>query len=71
MRAWKCKQVVDFDKSTPTMKEERNRTLLHQMKLSIIFLLGYIGAQLDFTQVMTLNKKKRVVIRNWIMSPHT
>ena len=37
MRAWKCKQFVDFDKSTPTVKEERNRTLLHQTKLSIIF----------------------------------
>ena len=22
---WKCKQVVDFDKSTTTMKEERNK----------------------------------------------
>ena len=30
MRAWKCKQVVDFDKSTPTVKEERNRTLQQQ-----------------------------------------
>ena len=29
----KCKQVVDFDKSTPTVKEERNKTLLHQTKL--------------------------------------
>ena len=31
MRAWKCKQVVDFDKSTTTVKEERNRTLQQQM----------------------------------------
>ena len=31
MRAWKCKQVIDFDKSTPTVKEERNRTLQQQM----------------------------------------
>ena len=31
MKKWKCKQVVDFDKSTTTMKEERNKTL-HQMK---------------------------------------
>ena len=30
MKAWKCKQVVDFDKSTPTMKGERNRTLQQQ-----------------------------------------
>ena len=31
MRAWKCKQVVDFDQSTTTMKEERNKTLQQQM----------------------------------------
>ena len=31
MREWKCKQVIDFDKSTTTVKEERNRTL-HQTK---------------------------------------
>ena len=30
MRAWKCKQVVDFDKSTTTVKEERNKTLQQQ-----------------------------------------
>ena len=30
MRAWKYKQVVDFDKSTTTMKEERNKTLQQQ-----------------------------------------
>ena len=57
MRAWKCKQLVDFDQSTNTMNEERNRTLLHQTKLSIIFSFGYIGAQSDLTQVTTLNKK--------------
>ena len=33
MRVWKCKQVVDFDKSTTTVKEERNRTQL-QRKIS-------------------------------------
>ena len=27
MRVWKCKEVVDFDKSTTTVKEERNKTL--------------------------------------------
>ena len=27
----KCKQVVDFDKSTTTVKEERNKTLQWQM----------------------------------------
>ena len=31
MRALKCKQVIDFDKSTTTMKEERNKTLQQQM----------------------------------------
>ena len=31
MRAWKCKQVVGFDKSTTTVKEERNKTLQLQM----------------------------------------
>ena len=31
MKEWKYKQVVDFDKSTTTMKEERNKTQ-HQMK---------------------------------------
>ena len=25
-----CKQVIDFDKSTTTVKEERNKTLQHQ-----------------------------------------
>ena len=30
MRAWKCKQVIDFDKSTTTVKEERNKTLQQQ-----------------------------------------
>ena len=31
MRASKCKQVIDFDKSTTTDKEGRNRTLQQQM----------------------------------------
>ena len=57
MSVWKCKQGVDFDKSTITVKEERNRTV-HQTKLSIIiFSFSYIGTQLDLTQVMTLKKK--------------
>ena len=56
MKVWKCKQGIDFDKSTTTVKEERNRTL-HQMKLSIIISFGYIGAQSDLTQVMTLKQK--------------
>ena len=30
MRAWKCKQVIDFDKSTTTIEEERNKTLQQQ-----------------------------------------
>ena len=40
MRVWKCKQVVDFDQSTATVKEGTNKTL-HQTKLSsiIIFLV--------------------------------
>ena len=25
MRAWKCKQVIDFDKSTTTVKEEKEQ----------------------------------------------
>ena len=25
MREWKCKQVVDFEKSTTTVKEERSK----------------------------------------------
>ena len=60
MRVQKCKQVIDLDQCTTTVKEERNKTLLHQMKLSsiIIFSFGYIGAHSDLTQVMTLNKKK-------------
>ena len=40
MKVWKCKQGVDFDKSTTTVKEERNWTL-HQTKLSIIFSFSY------------------------------
>ena len=61
MRVRKCKQVVDLDQSTTTVKEERNKTLLHQTKLSsiIIFSFGYIGAQSDLTQVMNLNKKNK------------
>ena len=43
------------------MKEERNKTLLHQTKLSSInFLIHYIGAQSDLTQVMTLKEKKKI-----------
>ena len=30
MRVWKCKQVIDFDQSTTTVKEERNKTLQQQ-----------------------------------------
>ena len=30
MRAWKCKQVIDFDKSSTTVKEERNKNLQQQ-----------------------------------------
>ena len=30
MRAWKCKQVIDFNNSTTTVKEERNKTLQQQ-----------------------------------------
>ena len=36
----KCKQGIDFDKSTTTVKEEGNNTL-HQTKLSIIFSFDY------------------------------
>ena len=56
MTVWKCKQFIDLDQSTTTVKEERNKTL-HQTKLSIIISFGYIGAQSDLTQVMTLKKK--------------
>ena len=31
MRVWKCKQVIDFDQSTTTVKEERNKTLQQKM----------------------------------------
>ena len=31
MRVWKCKQVVDFDQSTTTVKEEGNKTLQQKM----------------------------------------
>ena len=31
MKEWKCKQVVDFDNSTTTVKEERNKTLQQKM----------------------------------------
>ena len=41
MKEWKRKQVIDFDNSTTTVKEERNKTL-HQTKLSIIFSFGYV-----------------------------
>ena len=39
MRVWKCKQVVDFDNSTTTVKEERNKTLQHQTKDKYHFLV--------------------------------
>ena len=39
MRAWKCKQVVDFDKSTTTMKEEMNRTTTQQNEAKYHFLI--------------------------------
>ena len=58
MRAWKCKQVIDFDKSTTTVKEERNKTLQQQMTDKYqSFSSCYIGTQSDLTQVMTLKKK--------------
>ena len=31
MRVWKCRQVIDFDQSTTTMKEEGNKTLQQKM----------------------------------------
>ena len=31
MRVWKRKQVIDFDQSTTTVKEERNKTLQQKM----------------------------------------
>ena len=30
MKEWKCKQVIDFDKSTTTVKEEKKRTPLDE-----------------------------------------
>ena len=49
MEVWECKQVIDFDNSTTTVKEERNQTL-HQTKLSIHFLvrLHYSGTDPGF-----------------------
>ena len=38
MKVWKCKQGVNFDKSTTTVKEERNWTL-HQTKDKYHFLV--------------------------------
>ena len=58
MRAWKCKQVIDFDKSTPTMKEERNRTVQQQMTdKSNHFQVVTLAPNMGLTQVMTLKKK--------------
>ena len=34
MRVWKCKQVIDFDQSTTTVKEERNKTLCWMNQIS-------------------------------------
>ena len=31
MKVWEGKQVIDFDQSTATVKEERNKTLQQQM----------------------------------------
>ena len=36
MRAWKCKQVIDFDKSTPAVKEERSRIYNNKRQISTI-----------------------------------
>ena len=55
MREWKCKQVIDFDKSTTTVKEERNRTRL-QMKDKQIFHVT-LAPNMGLTQVMTLKRK--------------
>ena len=60
MRVWKCKQVIDFDQSTTTVKEERNKNSSLDKSDKSIILITYFdnfGTQLDLTQVMTLNKK--------------
>ena len=36
MRVWKCKQVVDFDKSTTTVKDERNKLYNRKQQVSTI-----------------------------------
>ena len=41
MEVWECKQVIDFDKSTTTMKEERNKTLRWINKISQSVYLSY------------------------------
>ena len=38
MRAWKCKQVVDFDQSTTIVTEEKKRTPLETKDKSIGFI---------------------------------
>ena len=58
MRVWKCKQVIDFDQSTTTVKEERNKTLLDESD-KLLWSICYIGTQLDLSQVTTLNKKSQ------------
>ena len=57
MRAWKCKQVIDFDQSTTTVKEERNKTLCWMNQMSYYNPSCYIGTQLDLSQVTILKKK--------------
>ena len=32
MKVWKCRQVVDFDKSTTTMKEEKKKNTAGELR---------------------------------------
>ena len=66
MKVWKCKQVIDFDQSTTTVKEERNKTLrwmnqitIHLVTISCTFWENlanlYVGAPLRLAPLPTGN----------------
>ena len=57
MEVWECRQVIDFDQSTTTVKRRKEQnSSLDESDKSIVY-KSYIGTQSDLTQVMTLNKK--------------
>ena len=48
MRAWKCKQVIDFDKSTTTVKEEGTKLYNSKRQIStIVFKLLHLSHSRD------------------------